>query len=291
MTLWNVSDGTVRRRLFPDVLEYALCVAFSLDSNTLAYGCGFPGAATRGNGRLFLWRESSPDEQIPLVGHSGGVTSVAFSPDGSLLASASGDRAVRIWHVAAATNLYVIEGHAGRVNAVAFSPDGTLLASGSADGTTRIWRVSDQALRHVLQSGHTTGVAFAPDGQTLYVVASETIQFWRVSDGKLLQTYDVREESRGAKSIATSPDGNFFAYGHQNYLALARVPILIARMTRDSNATVLEWQGGSGRYQVQQRTSLTTGDWQNAGPPTTSTAFTNGVSGGTSFYRIQSLPD
>ena len=80
-----------------------------------------------------------------LTGHTGPVNSVAFSPDGTTLATRSDgdDGTVRLWDVATHRQIGgPLTGHAGPVTSVAFSPDGTTLASGDDDGTVRLWDVA-----------------------------------------------------------------------------------------------------------------------------------------------------
>lgn len=71
----------------------------------------------------------------------GAVTSVAFSPDGALLAAGCGDGVVRIWDANNGQLLQELTGHYGPVNSVAFAADGTYLVSGSADHRVWIWGV------------------------------------------------------------------------------------------------------------------------------------------------------
>ncbi|MCA1708832.1 MAG: hypothetical protein LC808_38365, partial [Actinobacteria bacterium] len=76
----------------------------------------------------------------PLTGHTNTVRDVAFSPDGTLLATTSTDRTVRLWDVASRQPFgQPLTGHTDWVRGVAFSPDGTLLATTSADKTVRLW--------------------------------------------------------------------------------------------------------------------------------------------------------
>ena len=70
------------------------------------------------------------------------VLSVAFSPDGTILASGAGDNTVKLWDVATSTNIATLEGHTDEVYSVAFSPDGTMLASASRDRTIKLWNVA-----------------------------------------------------------------------------------------------------------------------------------------------------
>src|SRR5271166_5546107 len=87
-------------------------------------------------------------------GHTGLVYSVAFSPDGKVLATGSFDSTVKLWDFASKKELQTLKGHTLPVYSVAWSPDGKLLASGSQDKTIRLWDPKDgKSLREL--KGHT----------------------------------------------------------------------------------------------------------------------------------------
>ncbi|KAJ6025071.1 hypothetical protein N7540_005868 [Penicillium herquei] len=149
-----------------------------------------------------------------LEGHSGWIRSMAFSPNGALLASGSSDQTIRLWDMATGTLQQTLEGHSGSVRSVAFSPNGALLASSSTDWTVRLWDIVTGTLQRTFKGhlGSIESMAFSPKGILLASGSSDkSIQLWDTATGILQQT--LKGHSGWIRSIAFSPNGALLASG------------------------------------------------------------------------------
>lgn len=147
-----------------------------------------------------------------LTGHKNIVYSVAFSPNGEVIASGSDDKSIKLWRVEDGQEIVTLTGHHNSVYAVAFSPDGEILASSSHDKTIRLWRMKDGQVLQIL-TGHTNSVyavAFSPDGEMLATSSWDTtIKIWRTKDGQAVRTLAGHKSL--VYSVAFSPDGQLIA--------------------------------------------------------------------------------
>jgi len=135
--------------------------------------------------RLLLWDPRAGDV-MEASGHSDDIRAIAFSPDGTLLATGSVDRTARLWDAATGAPFAVLDGHSNGVSAVAFSPDGKRVATasgGSFDSTARLWNVVAGSELHTL-AGHTdklVAIRFTSDGgRVVTASADRTARIWDV---------------------------------------------------------------------------------------------------------------
>jgi WD40 repeat protein/predicted ATPase/DNA-binding XRE family transcriptional regulator len=120
-----------------------------------------------------------------LVGHSDRVNHVAWSPDGSTLASSSRDPTIWLWNMERGTYRTMLHGHTAGVTGLAFTPDSHTLLSSSEDGTLRLWHVaSGQCIRTV--QGYASAlydVDWSPDGAQLVSGGTDTLVSVHTLDG------------------------------------------------------------------------------------------------------------
>ncbi len=152
---------------------------------------------------------------LTLGGHTDAVNGVAYSPDGTRIASGSSDGTVRVWDaITGQEALPPLRGHTGEVCAVAYSPDAKKLASASFDKTVRVWDATTGKLIHRLE-GHewpVHGVAFSPDGRRLVSGAGDlTVRVWDLTTGGEVPFSPLTGHTAGISSVAYSPDGRRFA--------------------------------------------------------------------------------
>ncbi|KAG8924517.1 hypothetical protein FRC02_010366 [Tulasnella sp. 418] len=143
-----------------------------------------------------------------LRGHDGQVQTVAYSPNGGLLASGSDDNRVIIWDSRTGAEIHSLEGHSAMVLAIAFSPDGNLIASGSHDKSVRIWSSLTGILIHTLvgHSGAVTAVSFSPVRSIVASGSSDkTVTLWDSGTGSRIRI--LRVLSGWSWTISFSPDG------------------------------------------------------------------------------------
>jgi WD40 repeat protein len=143
------------------------------------------------------------------------VESVAFSPNGKLLASGSRDETIKLWDVKTGKELATLKGEWGTVLSVVFSPNGKLLASGHDRHVVKLWDVASRKesvpLRWRGDLANCKSVAFSPDGKALAAACDSKVRWWDVSTGNELPA--LEGHTTQFVSVAFSPDGKLLASG------------------------------------------------------------------------------
>ncbi|MBB4710203.1 WD40 repeat protein [Streptomyces luteogriseus] len=196
-------------------------LALSPDGKTLAVTVFGFRASKSDQSEVQLWDVGKGRRIATLKGHTGQVTSLAFSPDGATLTTGASDATVRLWDVRGRRPVATLTGHSGTVFALAFSPDGRTLASGGQDRTVRLWDVRERTAVTVL-NGHTgfvDALAFSPDSAMLASGSQDAaVRLWDMRAGRPRATI-VRPAGTEPRTVVSepeavySPDGKVLAVG------------------------------------------------------------------------------
>jgi WD40 repeat protein/tRNA A-37 threonylcarbamoyl transferase component Bud32 len=204
VTRWDLMTGQ-EARVFP-LSQGFRAMSLSPDGQTVALG---------GQGAVLLIDAATGQHRRTLQQHAQLVWSLAFSRDGTFLASGSADRTVKLCNVSTGQVVHTLTGHTAPVMSVAFSPDGLLLASATGSnarrgqpGEIKLWDpVVGREIRSLgKQSAGVTSVAFSPDGRLLASGSWDgTVTLWDVASGA--ERHRLRGITFGATCVAFSPDG------------------------------------------------------------------------------------
>ena len=165
------------------------------------------------DGRVLILNASDGTLVQTLPGHPQQVQSVAWSPDGTQIASSS--FSVKLWRVSDGTLLADLSGSGQWITGLVFSPDGVLLAGADAAGKIDLWDLKTKtrvAQLPVTVSSDSRGMAFTPDGKTLVAGEGADLWFYRLAD---FQLFLHVQGQNGAQviSLAVAPDGTWLACG------------------------------------------------------------------------------
>lgn len=182
------------------------------------------------DGTALVWDAQTGEELYRLDGHSAGVSSAAYSPDGKYIVTASEDHTARVWQLPEGSRspaddqtvqpLLTLEGHSGWVRSAAYSPDGQHILTASDDGTVRVWDAQTGRPVRSLE-GHTGRVWSAinsPDGQHIVTASDDgTARIWDVWTGQPLRVLEGHTDQ--VWSAAYSPDGQYIVTGSADLTA------------------------------------------------------------------------
>ncbi len=205
--VWDVVTGE-ELLTFEGHTDAIYDVAVSPDGNLVA-------TASHEDNTVRVWDINTGEERLQVSGHDGsiwGVWAVAFSPDGSLIASAGEDGLVKLWDLESGEEVLSIAAHSDRIYDIQFSPDGSRLISGGDDESAKIWdTVTGQEL--IALTGHDYVIettAFSPDGSLAATASWDgTARVWDAESGEELLI--LPGHTSEVWGVAFSPDGEFIA--------------------------------------------------------------------------------
>jgi WD40 repeat protein/transcriptional regulator with XRE-family HTH domain len=186
--LWDGATGRplqiIRDLDHPDTPFWGL--AWSPDGTRLVGGGD--------DGHVYMWDAADGRLLLQLAGHQGAVMSIAFSPDGTRLATSSGlgdSGQLLVWDASSGARVRDVGGHPAVATAVTWSPSGEQLVSGGSDGRLRWWQLQSGECMRMREAhlGTVQALKVSPDGSTLASCGDDgAIRLWDLQSGELLRT-------------------------------------------------------------------------------------------------------
>ena len=206
--LWNLTDNSNQPIVAAlENTKAELHVVFSPDGHYLAAACASVYIGKRdGIPAIQLWDVDTDQLLFNVEKHAQNIETIAFSPNGRILASAEGSNGIRLWHVDSGTLLSTLKA-ATLSKVLAFSPDNHLLATGSSDGIVQLWDITAIGRRLIrtfegnANDTELKAIAFSPDGKSVVSAYSDgTVRLWEVDSEN--QQFTLAQNSGSISALA-----------------------------------------------------------------------------------------
>lgn len=176
---------------------------------------------------------------VTLSGHTADINSVAFSPDGRFVVTASADGTARVWDAATGASLGELRGHNGSVNSASFSPDGKFIVTAGVDATVRLWDAARFAFVKMIGGTYPKSVSsaeYSPDGRFILAASAETAWVCDPNRGEVVRK--LEGHTGEVNSASFSPDSRMIVTASADNTAR-----IWNAETGESIATLLDHKG------------------------------------------------
>lgn len=209
--IWNVTTGENFKTFTFDMADREIRAGISRQSGSV-YSMAFSTAgetlASTRDRTIWLWNTSNGKCVQTPTEHTRAINVLAWSPDGTVLATGACDQSVRLWNTSTWQLYQILTGHMGDVNSLSWSPDGTMLVSSAYDYTVRIWNSGNGRQIRILQ-GHTDRIvctSFSFDGRLLASQSYDgTIRIWDTASWQTVTAFTEASSQVWTTSLAFHP--------------------------------------------------------------------------------------
>ena len=252
LAIWDLESGEARVLLQDSTNLFGMNrsprpLAFSPDGKTVVAARNV--LSGRGVFVIGIWDAESgaqigvmpkdPDAEHPE--HTGGITGIAFSPDGRTLATASLDYSIRLWDFEKRQRLVTLQGNLNEVWCVAFSPDGQRVISGARDGQVKLWPVHPQRIEEEMPGGRLP-LGFSRNGDVLAALSRQnTVVFFDLNTGTAEKEFAFEWQQNFNAAVGPGGAGGPMMMAFRGGPLVAVSADLRTLATSGTNATIKLW--------------------------------------------------